>query len=451
MLTSDCDGILPFTHESYCSLLAAARRQHIGFQYGDGMSERAGGITEAVEPQRRSWCTRTLVVLTLVSFLQDTASDLVYPLLPIFLTGVLAAPPVLVGVIEGVADATAGVTKYFAGKWSDRRGRKPFIACGYGMAAVGKLLVASSVAWPMVLIGRVGDRFGKGLRSAPRDALIAAETPPESLGRAFGFHRAGDSLGAVVGPLIGLLALSVVHGNVRLAMWWAIVPAVLSTALVAFVRDRRPPPASTSTPAAIDPDGDVGPGLPVPATVAAEALPRPFWLATLAVVVISLVNFSDALLLLRVVQLGYSTTQVVLAYVVFNSVYTLASYPAGALADRMPRSTVYAIGLVAFAAGYIGLGLLDRGIGVFVVIGAYGLFPAFTDGVGKAWVASLVPRDRVGRAQGVYQALNNGAVLAAGLWAGLLWNAGPGHGVLPLLIAGSAAAAAAVVLPLLPI
>jgi len=406
------------------------------------MSEHADGIAEVAEPQRRSWCTRTLVVLTLVSFFQDAASDLVYPLLPIFLTGVLAAPPVVVGVIEGVADATAGVTKFFAGKWSDRRGRKPFIAYGYGIAAVGKVLVASSVAWPMVLLGRVSDRFGKGLRSAPRDALIAADTPPESLGRAFGFHRAGDSLGAVVGPLIGLLALSVVHGNVRSAMWWAIVPAVISTALVAFVRDRRPPVPN-------DADGGDIPVERAPDT--AEPLPRPFWLATLAVVIIALVNFSDALLLLRVVQLGYSTTQVVLAYVVFNSVYTLASYPAGALADRMPRSTVYAIGLVAFAAGYIGLGLLDRGIGVFVVIGVYGLFPAFTDGVGKAWVASLVPRERAGRAQGVFQALNNGAALVAGLWAGLLWNVGPGHGVLPLLVAGSAAAVAAMVLPLLPI
>ncbi|MEI7990880.1 MAG: MFS transporter [Actinomycetota bacterium] len=406
------------------------------------MSEHADGIAEVGEPQRRSWCTRTLVVLTLVSFFQDAASDLVYPLLPIFLTGVLAAPPVLVGVIEGVADATAGVTKFFAGKWSDRRGRKPFIAYGYGIAAVGKVLVASSVAWPMVLLGRVSDRFGKGLRSAPRDALIAADTPPESLGRAFGFHRAGDSLGAVVGPLIGLLALSVVHGNVRSAMWWAIVPAVISTALVAFVRDRRPPVPN-------DADGGDIPVERAPDT--AEPLPRPFWLATLAVVIIALVNFSDALLLLRVVQLGYSTTQVVLAYVVFNSVYTLASYPAGALADRMPRSTVYAIGLVAFAAGYLGLGLLGRGIGVFVVIGVYGLFPAFTDGVGKAWVASLVPRERAGRAQGVFQALNNGAVLVAGLWAGLLWNVGPGHGVLPLLVAGSAAAVAAMVLPLLPI
>lgn len=436
VLTSDCDGILPFAHDSSLRRGVVSRGRRGIDQYRVTVSRT--GVKRLGE-QREPWLTRTLVVLTLVSFFQDAASDLVYPLLPVFLTGVLAAPPVLVGVIEGLADATAGVTKFFAGKWSDRRGRKPFIAAGYGLAAVGKVLVAAAVAWPMVLIGRVTDRFGKGMRSAPRDALIVASTPPEALGRAFGFHRAGDSFGAVVGPLVGLLALAVVHGNVRAAMWWAIVPAAISTSLVALVRERRPAPTQTTDRVAVSSESGRSDG----------PLPRPFWLATTAVVVIALVNFSDALLLLRVVQLGYSTTQVVLAYVVFNSVYTLASYPAGALADRLPRSTVYAIGLVAFAAGYLGLGLLDRGIGVFVVIGVYGLFPAFTDGVGKAWVSSLVPRHRAGRAQGIFQALNNGAVLVAGLWAGLLWSAGPGHGVVPLVVAGGAALVAAVLLPLL--
>ena len=156
--------------------------------------------------QRRTWLTRTLVLLTLVSLLQDAASELLYPLLPLLLTGVLAAPPVVLGVIEGLADATAGVTKYVSGRWSDRRGRKPFITAGYGFAAVGKVLVAAAGSWPVVLIGRVVDRFGKGVRSAPRDALIAADVPPEARGRAFGFHRMGDSAGAVIGPLLGLLA-----------------------------------------------------------------------------------------------------------------------------------------------------------------------------------------------------------------------------------------------------
>lgn len=386
--------------------------------------------------RRRPWLTRNLVILTAVSLTQDAASELMYPLLPLFITGVLAAPPVVLGIIEGVAEATAGVTRYVAGRWSDSRGRKPFVTAGYGLAAVGKVLVAAALAWPAVLAGRMVDRFGKGVRSAPRDALIAASVPAGDYGKAFGFHRAGDTLGAVIGPLLGLLALTAMAGNVRAALWWAVIPAVLSVLLVLLVREptRRIAPA---------------PRPPRERLISRSPLPRSFWRVTSLLVAIALVNFPDALLLLRVMDLGFSTTEVVLAYVVFNLVYALGAYPAGALADRWHPATVYAVGLMAFAVGYLGLGLVDGGVGVYLLIAVYGLFPAFTDGVGKAWISSLVPDDHRGRAQGVFQMLVNGAVLAAGVWAGLLWTAGAGAGTLPLLLSGGAAlvgAAALIVL-----
>jgi MFS family permease len=374
---------------------------------------------------RRAWLTRNLIILTLVSLMQDAASELLYPLLPALLIGVLAAPPVVLGLVEGVADATAGITKYFAGKWSDRRGRKPFIGAGYGLAAVGKVIVAAATVWPVVLLGRTVDRFGKGVRSAPRDALIASSVPPEAMGRAFGFHRAGDTLGAVIGPLLGLAALAAMHDNLRRALWWAVVPATLSALLVFLVRDTsraEPDEAAVDT---------------VTTKVDKEALPRSFWTVTSVLVAIALVNFSDALVLLRLLELGYSTTQMVLAYVLFNTVYTLASYPAGVLTDRWPRPIVYGVGLLAFSVGYIGLGVAHKGPIVFVLVAVYGLFPAFTDGVGKAWIATIVPRRHMGRAQGIYQSLNSGAVLVAGLWAGLLWRVGAGNGTLPLKIAGT--------------
>lgn len=371
---------------------------------------------------RRTWLTPTLVLVTGVSLLQDAASELLYPLLPIFLTGVLAAPPVVLGIVEGLADATAGLVRYWAGRLSDRRGRKGFIASGYGLAALGKVAVAAATSWPMVLLGRMGDRFGKGMRSAPRDALIAAATPTESLGRAFGFHRMGDSLGAVIGPLLGLLALAVVEGDVRSAMWWAVVPAAMSAILTLFIREvpRTFHDASTET-------GSSSDGI----------LPSSYRRVVAVLVVISLVNFSDALLLLRILDLGFSTTEVVAAYVLFNAVYTVASYPAGVLSDRWPKRMVYATGLVAFAVGYLGLGAVSGGAPVYAFVAVYGLFPAFTDGVGKAWISSIVPRQQLGRAQGLYQALNNGAILVAGLWAGLLWDLGSGAGRVPLLISGS--------------
>lgn len=387
----------------------------------------------AVTGQGRRWLTRNLVVLTLVSLFQDTASELLYPLLPVLVTGVLAAPPVVLGVIEGGAEGVAGLTRYVTGRWSDRAGRVRFIGAGYGLAAVGKVLVAAAGAWPMVLAGRTVDRLGKGVRSAPRDALIAASVPSENLGRAFGFHRAGDTLGAVLGPLLGLLALSAMGGNLHAALWWAVVPAALSAGLVVLVREHRAPAPARARPAA----ASAAPSRPLPAV---------YWWVVGVLVVVGLVNFSDTLLLLRVSELGFGTTQVVLAYVLFNVVYAVGSYPAGALTDRWPRAYVYAVGLLAFAAGYVGLALVGKGPVVFVLLAVYGLFPALTDGVGKAWISSLVPAEHRGRAQGAFQALSSGAVLVAGLWAGLLWDAGRGKGTVPLLVSGAGAVIAVPVL-----
>jgi len=373
------------------------------------------------------WLTRNLLVLTLVSLTQDAASELLYPLLPLLLTGVLAAPPVVLGVIEGAAELTAGGTRYVAGRWSDRRGRKPFVAAGYGFAALGKVLVAAASVWPTVLVGRVVDRFGKGVRSAPRDALISASVPPEALGRAFGFHRAGDSLGAVIGPILGLLALAAMNDNLHKAMWFAVIPATLSALLVIFVREpSRPDPTSLST-RERRPSSAVG----------RSPLPRRFWLVTAALTAVALVNFPDTLVLLRVIDLGANTTQEVLAYVLFNVVYTLGSYPAGSLADRWPARRIYGVGLLAFGVGYVGLGLAHSGPAVYVLIAIYGLFPALTDGVGKAWISAIVPSAHRGRAQGVFQGLSSASVLVAGVVAGLAWSAGPGGGVVPLVASGT--------------
>ncbi len=410
--------------------------------------------------RRADWLTRNLIVLTLVSFTQDAASELLYPLLPLFVTGLLAAPPVVLGIVEGCAEAAAGISKYVAGRWSDARGRKPFVLAGYGLAAVGKVIVASALVWPTVLVGRVVDRFGKGVRSAPRDALIADSVPHEAYGRAFGFHRMGDSLGAVVGPLIGLAALTLLNGNLRAAMWVAVVPAVLSTLLVLLVREparaphleavvpttvaAAPPPLPVDDPALTGPGA--GGGTQAPAG-RRSPLPGRFWRVTWVLVLIAVVNVPDALLLLRLSELGLTTTAVIWAYVLYNVVYSAGSYPGGALADRIARPYVYAIGLVAFAVGYLGLGLVTTASPlVFVLVGIYGMFPALTDGVGKAWVSGTVGATLRGRAQGVYQSLGNGAVFLAGLWGGLLWTAGPGSGVVPLVVAGAVALAAAVLL-----
>jgi MFS family permease len=366
----------------------------------------------------RTWLTRNVRVLSAVSFLQDTASELLYPLLPIYLTAVLGAPASVVGAVEGAAEGAASLTKLAAGPLGDRFARRPLIATGYGMAALGKVMVAAAMAWPGVLAGRVVDRLGKGIRGAPRDALLVVDVDDAARGRVFGFHRAMDTLGAVVGPLLGLAGYELLDHQIAPLLWVAVVPAVLSVALVFLVRETRRVLPRAERRAMFARVGE---------------LPRRYWRVTVVLVLFGLVNFPDALLLLRLNEIGFSVVEVILAYVTYNVVYAVSSYPAGLLADRIPRPAVFGIGLVFFAIGYTGLGLTTDTAAAWLLIGAYGLFTGCTDGVGKAWISSLVGSDLQASAQGVFQGASGFAVLAAGLWAGFLWGA---DGRLPLLISG---------------
>jgi len=373
---------------------------------------------------RRSWLTRNVRVLSVVSFLQDAASELLYPLLPIYLTSVLGAPPSVVGAVEGAAEGAASLTKMAAGPLGDRFARRPLIATGYGMAALGKVIVAAAGAWPGVMAGRVVDRLGKGLRGAPRDALLVEDVDSAARGRVFGFHRTMDTAGAVVGPLLGLAGYELLDHQIAPVLWLAVIPAVLSVLLVFLVRERARvqqvrPPMFTGI----------------------QRLPGRYWRVAAVLVAFSLVNFPDALLLLRLNEIGFGVVGVVLAYVGYNAVYALASYPAGMLADKFTPATVFGIGLVFFAVGYLGLGLTTDTVAAWLLIGAYGVFTACYDGVGKAWISTLLPGRLQSSGQGVFQGLSGFAILFAGLWAGLLW--GPA-GQLPLLVSGGVGAVFAV-------
>ena len=369
-----------------------------------------------------TWLTRNVRVLSAVSFLQDAASELLYPLLPIYLTVVLGAPPSVVGAIEGAAEGAASVTKLAVGPLGDRFAKRPLIATGYSMAALGKVIVAVAGAWPGVLAGRVVDRLGKGVRGAPRDALLVEGIESSARGRVFGFHRTADTLGAVVGPLLGLAGYELLDHRIAPLLYIAIVPAVLSVLLIVLVREK---PRTSPRPARQPILSGISEGL--------RDLPRRFWRVTAVVVGFGLVNFPDALLLLRLNEIGFGVAAVILAYVTYNLVYALGSYPAGLLADRLPRSAVFGVGLAFFAIGYIGLGLTTDRVTAWLLLGAYGLFAACTDGVGKAWISSLVGSDRQATAQGVFQGGSGLAILVAGVWAGLLWGA---DGRLPLLVSG---------------
>lgn len=377
----------------------------------------------------RNWLSRNLIVLTLVSLAQDAASELLYPLLPILLTGVIGAAPLALGLIEGCAEAAAGFTKLISGKSSDRLGRKRFVMAGYSLAGVGKGLVVFATTWPLVFFGRVTDRIGKGMRSAPRDALIADSVPKAELGKAFGFHRTGDNLGAVIGPGLALIGLYLLNGDVRAVAKWALVPAIVSVLLTLLVREKFVKPNKEER---IAKKGDRRP------------LSRPLKRTVLGLVLIQLTNIPDALLLLRLHDIGFSTNQVVLSYMLFSAITVIAAYPAGVIADRLSPQIVYTVGLIAFACAYFILGITQNHALALLALVVYGVFPALTDGVGKAWIGKLSEDSQRGRAQGVYQASMNFAVLGAGIWGGLLWSTGDIQ--LPLVIAAIGGAIGALVL-----
>lgn len=373
------------------------------------------------------WRTRNLKVLTAVSFTQDAASELLYPILPLFLTATLGAPPAAVGAIEGAANGASALMKMVSGRLSDRIARKPLIFIGYGAAAVGKFLVAIALVWPVVLLGRIVDRIGKGVRSTPRDALLVEGVDRQYRGRTIGFHRTGDTLGAVLGPILGLGAIELFDGDLRLALWVALIPAVLSVLLVALARDPRPKIEKHSS------------------TFHRVPLPKRLLSLITTLTIFGLINFPDALLLLRAYDLGLSATTVIAIYILYNLSYSLLAYPVGALSDRLPRHLVYAVGLFAFAGAYIGLAYVTETRQVFALFFIYGAFAACDDAGGKSWVSFLAPNRAQGWAQGLFQGLTGAATLIAGLWAGLLWGMGPGQGRVPLLISGFSAIAVALV------
>lgn len=351
-----------------------------------------------------SWLTRNLLLLTFISLAQDAASELIYPLLPLLLVGVVGAAPLAIGIIEGLADCVAGLTKLFAGKFSDRFGRKPFIISGYSLAGFGKVFTVLSLNWFGIFTGRVIDRIGKGLRGAPRDALIHDGVANKDLGKAFGFHRAGDNLGAVIGPLIALLLLTLLNDDVRAVAKWALIPALLSALATLFIREIRSEKQRD--------------------TFQKVALSSQAKRTIATLVLIQLTNIPDALLLLRLHDIGFSAKGVVVGYILYMFVAMLLAYPAGKIADNKHPRIIYSIGLIFFGLGYLTLGLTENRGYALGALALYGVFPALTDGVGKAWIARLSDENSRGYMQGVFQASMSFAVLAAGIWGGLFWSSG---------------------------
>ncbi|HEY3363500.1 MAG TPA: MFS transporter [Symbiobacteriaceae bacterium] len=345
-----------------------------------------------------------------VSLFTDISSEMLVPVLPLFLVNVLGAPIRAIGLIEGLAETTASLMKALSGWLSDRMGRrKPLMVLGYSLSNVLKPLLGFTAGWGQVLTIRVADRFGKGVRGAPRDALIADSTEPAERGRAFGLHRAMDTIGAAIGPLMAFAILQKWPEQYRHVFWWAIVPGLLAVVAVLFVRESGSGVAKT------------GPVLRNWSLSLGALSPR-LRRFILVGVLFAVGNSSDAFLILRAQNLGLATALVPLAYFAFNASYAVLSYPLGALSDKVGRKPVMVGGFAAFAVIYFGFGWAMKAWMAWPLFLFYGLYYAGTEGIQKAYITDHADPERRGTAIGVYNALTGLMALPASFAAGLLWD-----------------------------
>ncbi|MFV1971812.1 MAG: MFS transporter, partial [Acidimicrobiia bacterium] len=351
----------------------------------------------------------TVVALGLVSMFTDLSSEMIYPLIPVFLTTVLGAGAFALGVVEGVAESTAAVLKIVSGWWTDRvKRRKPFIYAGYGIAGAVRPLLAFATTWPFVVGIRFADRVGKGIRTAPRDALIADVTPVESRGAAYGVHRSLDHFGAVLGPLVAAALLWVGLG-LRSVFLLAAIPAIIVIFVIARMVEEptQTEPITTTGRSVFSRGGELGAG---------------YWTLMAAVVVFTLGNSADAFLLLRLGNAGVSAVWIALLWSLFSLVKMGSNLVGGRLSDRLGRKPLVLLGWIFYAAIYLGMAIASSTVILIGLFLAYGLYFGVTEPVERAWVAGLAPADLRGSAFGYYNgAVGIGALPASvvfgGIWA----------------------------------
>jgi len=383
----------------------------------------------------------TVKALGAVSLLTDVGSEMIYPLLPAFVTGTLRAGPAVLGAIEGLAEATASLVKLASGRLSDRLPRrKPLVVAGYALSSLARPLVALATGAGHVLAIRLADRLGKGVRGAPRDAIVAAVTPPPLRGRAYGFHRAMDHAGAFAGPLIAT-ALLALGFELRTVFALAALPGLAAVAVLILAVREKPRGGDTGVGVEVARVGHGAPGEASPASATAP-LPPSFraYLAVLAL--FTLGNSSDAFLLLRAQEAGVGLWAIPLLWAFHHLVKALASTHGGALSDRLGRKPAIAAGFLVYALAYAGFAWATNPLQVFALFALYGLHHALCEGPERALVADLAAEGARGRAFGAYHAVTGAMLLPASLLTGALWQA---YGAQAALLTGAALAGAAAI------
>lgn len=386
---------------------------------------------------------RNVIALGAVSFFTDVSSEMIYPLLPVFLTATIGASAGVLGAIEGAAETTASLLKLASGWWSDRaRRRKPLVVLGYTLAAIARPLMAIAQSASQVLAIRLTDRVGKGIRNSPRDALIAESVHPSIRGRAYGFHRAADHAGAVIGPVTAFVLIQWLAFDVRSVFWLAAVPGALAViTVVGFVRDAARPPLAHRANAENQP-----PAAKAPATGAgnqAGRLPGAFWGYLAVVLLFTLGNSTDAFLLLRASELGVPVALLPILWAALHVVKSAASTPGGALSDRIGRAPTLIAGWTVYAIAYLGFAFATEAWHAWALFAVYGLYFALTEPTERALVADFVGPERRGTAFGWFHLTIGIGMLPASVIFGLVWD---GFGPRSAFLVGASFALIAAVL-----
>ena len=354
--------------------------------------------------------TRSVWILSIVSFFADIASEMLYPIVPIYLKEI-GFSVLSIGFLEGIAEFVVGVSKGYFGKKSDDIGKRlPFVKMGYFLSAVSKsmMVLFSFPIW--IFLSRSLDRLGKGIRTSARDALLSAETNKENKGRIFGFHRSWDTLGAVLGPLIALLFLQFFPKDYRLLFLLAFIPGIIAVALIFLLKEKPLRQTEQSKQGFFSYFGYW------------KIVSPEFKKLVIGLLIFSLANSSDVFLLLKTKQITGSDTITIAVYILYNLVYALSSYPIGILGDKIGIKKVYIAGLVAFLLVYLGFAFVTQTWVLFVLFGVYGLYAGATEGISKAWITNNATKEKTATAIGFYTSCQSFVALAASSIAGILWS-----------------------------
>ena len=363
----------------------------------------------------KSIFNKTILILSFVSLLNDISSEMLYPVLPIYFKSI-GFSVLFIGILEGFAEAIAGLSKGYFGKYSDLSGRRsPFITVGYAMSAISKPMMVLILQPLWVFFARTLDRLGKGVRTASRDAMLSDNSSPQNKAKVFGFHRGMDTLGAVIGPVIALIYLSYYPGDYRNMFLYAFIPAIAAVLLTLFLKDKKTQKVESP---------DIRKYFSFLSYWKISG--RQFRLLTIGLFAFALINSSDMFLLLMIKNIGYGDDDVIKIYIFFNLVLALTAFPAGILADKIGYKKSLLAGFTVFAVAYGLMAIAKDKEMIYAAFLLYGMFPSFTDGVSKAWISNITPKESTATALGFFTGVNSLFVLISSALAGLIWNvAGP--------------------------